>query len=76
MGDLIMACAIRYHADVNFTAPNGHLDMAQTFSYRNREEADGEAESIKKALMKSGATDIKIYVREIRCFVDEKGDVL
>ncbi len=62
-----MAYTPRYHADVNFTDVNGRLGMHQTLNYVNRADAESEAHEIERDLMKSGATNIKTYIREIRC---------
>ena len=56
----------RYHCDIDFTHPDGMLDMAQTLSYCDRDKAVAEAEGIKIQMQRVGCTDIKIYVREIR----------
>ena len=46
---------------------NGRLGMHQTLNYVNRADAESEAHEIERDLMKAGATNIKTYIREIRC---------
>ena len=62
-----MAYTPRYHADVNFTDVNGRLGMHQTLSYVNRADAEKEAYELEGVLMQIGCTNIKTYIREIRC---------
>ena len=57
----------RYHADVNFTDVNGRLAMHQTPNYVNCADAEKEAYELEGVLMQIGCTNIKTYIREIRC---------
>ena len=62
-----MAYTPRHHADVNFTREDGRLGMCQTLNYVNRADAEKEAYELEGVLMQIGCTDIKTYIREIRC---------
>lgn len=56
-----------YHAVVIFTREDGRLAMCQTMNYVNRADAEKEAQELEGVLMQIGFTDIKTYIREIRC---------